>query len=471
MDLDAAGQIPEEEGSGFQPWRGGTAPAPWLPLTFVILSLFALVAIPTIEGRLVGVHQSRLRDVAQPARRLLAEMQLELALGRSALRDYLVTGDDRYLERYRVSVAFTDGRHPRLLALVELLDPLVENAYRELRSTQAAWQDSTRVILALRASDPLAARLSLSFSDLYEETITRAAELDQAISRHSDELLDSSAAAERKFALVTLILGSCALVSAIIVVWLAKGLRHYAGEAERRRSEVERALRAKAQLIRGVTHDLKNPLGAIDGYAELLEEVADPPLSPSQASYVARLRASTASMLEMIERMLDLARAEGGLPIVSRRVDPTQLVLGVVDQYQAVFDSAGVQVAVQTDEAPRRIDTDPARAGEVLANLLSNAARYTPSGGMVDVIVTRVRSGGPRPGRWLAIAVRDTGPGIPFHEVRTIFEEFTRGESHDVPGAGLGLSIARRIARLLGGDVTLATKVRKGSTFTFWLPS
>src|SRR5688572_22135457 len=115
-EQDRAGRI--VEGKRAERRFAGRPTAPWLPLAFVVFSLLALAVIPTIEGRIVAEYQGRLREVVQPARRLLAEIQLSLALGRSALRDYLATNGAGHLERYRQAVAFAEGAHPVLRALV-----------------------------------------------------------------------------------------------------------------------------------------------------------------------------------------------------------------------------------------------------------------------------------------------------------------------------------------------------------------
>ncbi|MGE5523797.1 MAG: ATP-binding protein [Rhodospirillaceae bacterium] len=110
------------------------------------------------------------------------------------------------------------------------------------------------------------------------------------------------------------------------------------------------------------------------------------------------------------------------------------------------------------------------RARQVLANLLSNALKYTPAG-RVTVDAALQRSGALRPGSWITVRVIDTGPGIPQNQHEHIFHEFTRLDPEAQHGAGIGLAISRRIARLLGGDLTVESEFGHGSTFTFWLPT
>ncbi|MDQ3950923.1 MAG: ATP-binding protein [Gemmatimonadota bacterium] len=103
--------------------------------------------------------------------------------------------------------------------------------------------------------------------------------------------------------------------------------------------------------------------------------------------------------------------------------------------------------------------------------MLSNAVKYTPSGGNIVVrLAQRASDGRPPAGWWAAIDVADSGPGIPTDKLEEIFDEFSRLDTGTKPGAGLGLTIARRISRFLGGDVSVASRVGEGATFTLWLP-
>jgi signal transduction histidine kinase len=109
---------------------------------------------------------------------------------------------------------------------------------------------------------------------------------------------------------------------------------------------------------------------------------------------------------------------------------------------------------------------------QILGNLLSNAIKYTPAGGQIKVRAElKLRNGAVGAERWAAIEVVDTGPGIPNDQIERVFDEFSRLKIHeDKPGAGLGLAIARRVSRLLGGDLTAASADGRGSVFTLWLP-
>ncbi len=240
-------------------------------------------------------------------------------------------------------------------------------------------------------------------------------------------------------------------------------------EAERRHEELERVMESRARLMRGFSHDLKNPLGAADGYAQLLEEglIREP---EKQRESVARIRASIGAALRLIEDLLELTRVEAGQ--IELRVEPVDVVAVVREMaadYRAQAQAAGLQLVVEDEAAGAPvIGTDAHRVRQVLGNLVSNAVKYTPPGGHIGIRTAVRRESAPAA---LAVEVWDTGPGIEPGRREEIFHEFTRLDPDSADGAGLGLAISRRIARALGGDLTVADGPDgMGARFTLWLP-
>ncbi|HEX6038012.1 PAS domain S-box protein [Longimicrobium sp.] len=249
---------------------------------------------------------------------------------------------------------------------------------------------------------------------------------------------------------------------------LLEAERDARAEAERRREELERVTESRTRLMRGFSHDVKNPLGAADGYAQLLEEGIFGALSEKQVDSVGRIRRSIATSLHLIHDLLELARAEAGqLEIECVATDVCRAAREVAEDFRAQAMAAGLAIDARVPEG-LRADTDPVRLRQILANLLSNAVKYAPRG--QATIGAEVRDGGPRPGQWVAVRVTDSGPGIPEEKRESIFQEFTRLDPEAQQGAGVGLAISRRIARLMGGDLTVESEVGRGSTFTLWLP-
>ncbi|HEX7118559.1 MAG TPA: ATP-binding protein [Longimicrobiales bacterium] len=248
-------------------------------------------------------------------------------------------------------------------------------------------------------------------------------------------------------------------------------------ESEAARHELERVMESRARLVRGFSHDVKNPLGAADGYLELLEMGVRGELSPEQREGVQRSRHSIHSAISLIRELVELARAEAGqLRLDITPVDVRELVRTTAEEYRAQGEAAGLTLDIQTDEPLPIVSCDRARLAQILGNLISNAVKYSPAGGQVTVRARRCDAAPPAatPERqavdWVCIDVVDTGPGIPRDKWELIFEEFIRLAPVTGRGAGLGLPISRRLARLMHGDVTVASELGRGSTFTVWLP-
>ncbi|MGH9456097.1 MAG: PAS domain-containing sensor histidine kinase [Thermoanaerobaculia bacterium] len=246
--------------------------------------------------------------------------------------------------------------------------------------------------------------------------------------------------------------------------------RQARSEADRERRNLEGVTESRARLMRGFTHDVKNPIGAADGNAQLLEGGMFGELSEGPRDSVQRIRHSLRASLRLIEDLLDLAQAEAGQIRFERAsTDVGQAARDVAKEFEAQASAAGLALDVRAPD-DLHTDTDPTRLRQILANLLSNAVKYTPQGRVTVDADARRDGDAPRPGEWIVVSVTDTGPGIPADKREQIFLEFTRLEPEAQPGSGVGLAISRRIARLLGGDITVESEIGGGSTFTLWLP-
>jgi signal transduction histidine kinase len=257
---------------------------------------------------------------------------------------------------------------------------------------------------------------------------------------------------------------------------------HLLNESERRHQELEAVLQSRDRLIRGFSHDLKNPLGAADAYLQLLEMEVVGPMGEHQRPSLSRARRAIARGLELIDALVELARADAGrLDVRRESVDVRQLVDETVDEYRGTAVTNGPRLRVELDDELPVIASDAERIRQVLANLLSNAIKYTDVGGRVTVSVEvgirRAADVDPAPSRrraggtgWLCITVADTGAGIPADKRGLLFREFVRLNKDASPGVGLGLAISGRIARALGGEITVESEPGSGSAFRLWLP-
>jgi signal transduction histidine kinase len=270
------------------------------------------------------------------------------------------------------------------------------------------------------------------------------------------------------------ILGDLASAALRRVLLLASE-REARAEAEQRRREIAEVLESRSRLMRGFSHDVKNPLGAADGYAALLEEGIHGELSASQREAVSRIRRSIRNALALIDDLHEFARAEAGhIELACEPLDVRTLVCELVEDYRASARGSGLALRSELPDTLPAIEGDPVRVRQVLGNLLSNAVKYTDQGSVTVRVAVRTDAS-PRDvaraaARWIAIDVADTGVGIPRAQQSRLFREFSRLHEGDKPGAGLGLAISQRVSRALGGVITLQSEEGQGATFTLWLP-
>ena len=220
-------------------------------------------------------------------------------------------------------------------------------------------------------------------------------------------------------------------------------------------------LAAQTEFIANISHELRTPLTSILGFAEVLASGMDGPLTPSQARDVETIQASSRHLLELIDDLIDIASIEADrLQLEIERVDVGSLVREAAEAIRPLAGQNGILLEI---EAPPAIDADadPRRLREIVLHLVSNAVKFTPSGGRVRVVVA--------PG--VEIRVHDSGVGIAAHDQSRIFEKFVRIADPAVPGTGLGLTVARELARLHGGDLTVTSTVGHGSTFNVSIPA
>ena len=243
----------------------------------------------------------------------------------------------------------------------------------------------------------------------------------------------------------------------------------YEQELLNAKKAAESANAGKMRFLSMVSHDLRTPLGAISGYVDLLMLGVRGEVNEAQAQDLRRIKASSTFLLGLLEDILTFATAEAGALMVSLETVPLEGVLSRVEAMVAPqYQRAGIDYAREPGVAGLHVRADRDRLQQILLNLLSNASKFTPSGGRV-----RVRCW--RDGDRVAIAVADTGRGIPADRLSQIFEPFVQVhrevDARNHKGLGLGLAISRDLARAMGGDIYVESELGKGSTFTVFLPS
>jgi len=258
-------------------------------------------------------------------------------------------------------------------------------------------------------------------------------------------------------------------------------------ELEHLSTELLRANRAKSEFLANVSHELRTPLNAIVGFVDLLRDGVYGPLNSRQAGPVERIEASANHLRHLVDQVLDLAKiAAGRLEVHTEPVELRPFVFDVASEVEPLMTEKGLSFSLAVGASLPRVRTDPTHLRQILINLLGNAVKFTNNGGISirGKLVKRnqqngnadlIGTGSNAETVWIALQVADSGIGIPEKDRERIFDEFEqvnagpRGDSIR-RGTGLGLSISRRLARLLGGDISVESELGRGSIFTVWLP-
>jgi signal transduction histidine kinase len=228
-------------------------------------------------------------------------------------------------------------------------------------------------------------------------------------------------------------------------------------------ASLARASEAKSRFLASVSHELRTPMNAILGFTDALLAGVDGPLNEEQKASLGWVQRGGRDLLGLINEILDLSKIEAGrLTIDPQPFDPRELVESVVAQHRSLAAQKGIRFAWRDAGAPAEVVLDRQRVRQILVNLCGNALKFTREGEV------HVETGGAAESGF-SVAVRDTGPGIPPDQHEAIFEEFRQAEGAE-GGTGLGLAISRRLARAMGGDVTLESKPGQGSVFLLRLP-
>lgn len=222
--------------------------------------------------------------------------------------------------------------------------------------------------------------------------------------------------------------------------------------------------RVKDEFISTASHDLKNPIMAINGFSQLLPVAG--PLNAQQQEFVQRISLAAENMRELVENMLDLAKLDAGMELKHERVNLSQLLVDVMQEFEPQAKAKGQILTTDISENEVQVRGDPFQLKQALRNLVGNAIKYTPTDGTVSLALD-----------WeqytASVHVKDNGFGIPAGHLPHIFERFYRvreGDVKEIKGNGLGLAIVKSIIERHGGQIQVESKLGVGSYFSFSLP-
>jgi signal transduction histidine kinase len=238
--------------------------------------------------------------------------------------------------------------------------------------------------------------------------------------------------------------------------------RLYRSERDARETS-ERAVRTRDEILAMVSHDLRNPLGTISMSATLLLRQLSEATDSSARLQAARIQRSVDQMIHLVDDLLDVARLETGtVDIELAPHDAVAVAREVVDPFLLAARSRSLELRLELPTGALPIACDRRRLLQVLSNLLGNALKFTPSGGVVVLRVAREQDE-------VVFSVTDTGPGIAAEQLPLVFERFWRADRHSQGGSGLGLFIASSLVAAHGGRIWADSTVGIGSVFSFAL--
>jgi signal transduction histidine kinase len=239
-------------------------------------------------------------------------------------------------------------------------------------------------------------------------------------------------------------------------------------ELSERNIELFRANKLKSEFLANMSHEFRTPLNAILGFAQVLRDKPTLLKKERGQRYAENIIASGNRLLAMINDLLDLAKAQAGkMELHVERASIGQLCESLVSSFSLLAEQKRIRLHVEVDPDVPLVRTDVGKVQQILYNFLSNAVKFTPPRGQIDIRAYMLDE------KMLRLAVRDTGCGIAAEDRDSIFDKFRQGDgslTRQSPGSGLGLTISKELAGMLAGTVGVESEVGVGSTFWLDIP-
>ena len=430
--------------------------APWA-LALVSLALVALAAVPIYVGERVASLQDQITETLQPALESAARLSLYQSRQMARLQSFLLTGDRTIRIRYNAAIAEEDSLYNDLGDLVRVMDLDVRERLARLSSESTRWRFGHLSIFdevaGLEAGDALWAQVQGEYEELQGTT----RELERVIKGEVDQGRRDTQWWRTMQTWIMIGLSILALGSLLVIARVSWRVRRLVTEAEKREDALHQTVKQRDEVVSIVSHDLRNPLGVVAGAADTLIELPlDREERERQATIIAR---SASRMSRLIEDLLDVSRIEAGAFVVRPSAEePISVLEEVREMFEVQAEEAEVALAVgPVCDVLVRMDHD--RVVQALANLVDNALRFTPEGGVVTL------AGEVLDQETVSLSVSDTGVGLTQDALDNLFSRFWQAEGDRKGRAGLGLAIVKGVIEAHGGEVRVESDPGVGSTF------
>ena len=430
--------------------------APWA-LALVSLALVALAAVPIYVGERVASLQDQITETLQPALESAARLSLYQSRQMARLQSFLLTGDRTIRIRYNAAIAEEDSLYNDLGDLVRVMDLDVRERLARLSSESTRWRFGHLSIFDEVAGPEAGDALWAQVQGEYEELQGTTRELERVIKGEVDQGRRDTQWWRTMQTWIMIGLSILALGSLLVIARVSWRVRRLVTEAEKREDALHQTVKQRDEVVSIVSHDLRNPLGVVAGAADTLIELPlDREERERQATIIAR---SASRMSRLIEDLLDVSRIEAGAFVVRPSAEePISVLEEIRDMFEVQAEEAQVALAVgPVCDVLVRMDHD--RVVQALANLVDNALRFTPEGGVVTL------GGEVLDQETVSLSVSDTGVGLTQDALDNLFSRFWQAEGDRKGRAGLGLAIVKGVIEAHGGEVLVESEPGVGSTF------